>query len=62
MKAISDAVDRSKIAITLFSMNTLLKVLTVVVLASFATIQANAQCTGGSCDGKDKKKTEDKAK
>lgn len=37
-------------------MTNLLKILSVVVLASFATVQANAaSCGGGTCD-KDKKK------
>lgn len=62
MGLISGAVDNRKIAITFFAMNTLLKVLCVAVLASFATVSLHAQCSGGGCSGKDKKKTEDKGK
>lgn len=45
-------------------MTHLLKILSIVVLASFATIQANAACADGTCEGKDKKKdkTEQKDK
>lgn len=45
-------------------MNTLLKLLCVAVLASFATVSVMAEgdCSGGGCSGKDKKKTEEKAK
>ncbi len=45
-------------------MTHLLKILSLVVLASFATIQSHAACCDGTCDGKDKKKdkTEQKDK
>ncbi len=42
-------------------MKTLLKVLSLVVLTSFAAVHVNAACGDGSCDGKkDDAKTEQK--
>ena len=41
-------------------MNTLLKVIGVVVLAGFATLQAHAACGDGTCDKDKKDKTEQK--
>jgi hypothetical protein len=54
-------VDKTCFPLTFISMKTLLKLLCVAVLVSFATVQTHAACGDGSCDGKDKKDKTDQS-